>query len=65
MPDSATSSILTPIYQTPTDVQEAVGVHKGFTYSRSAILRSMLYETFLGRLKMRPAFPMILIWTNR
>lgn len=35
-PDPATGAILTPIYQSTTFVQEAVGVHKGFTYSRSA-----------------------------
>jgi cystathionine beta-lyase/cystathionine gamma-synthase len=35
-PDPATGAILTPIYQSTTFVQEAVGVHKGYTYSRSA-----------------------------
>src|SRR5262247_4777547 len=35
-PDPSTGAILTPIYQSTTFVQEAVGVHKGFTYSRSA-----------------------------
>ena len=35
-PDPATGAILTPIYQTTTFVQEAVGVDKGYTYSRSA-----------------------------
>jgi len=35
-PDPATGAILTPIYQSTTFVQKAVGVHKGFTYSRSA-----------------------------
>jgi len=34
-PDPATGAILTPIYQSTTFVQEAVGAHKGFTYSRS------------------------------
>ena len=34
-PDSATGAIMTPIYQTSTYVQEAVGVNKGFEYSRS------------------------------
>lgn len=34
-PDPATGALLTPIYQTTTFVQEAVGVHKGFTYSRA------------------------------
>lgn len=35
VPDPVTGAILTPIYQSTTFVQEAVGVHKGFTYSRS------------------------------
>lgn len=35
-PDPATGAILTPIYQTTTYRQEAVGQDKGFTYSRSA-----------------------------
>ena len=34
-PDPATGAILTPIYQSTTYVQQAVGVHKGFTYSRA------------------------------
>jgi len=34
-PDPATGAILTPIYQSTTFVQEAVGTHKGYTYSRS------------------------------
>lgn len=34
-PDPVTGAILTPIYQTATYVQEAVGVHKGYTYTRS------------------------------
>ncbi len=34
-PDPTTGAILTPIYQSTTFVQEAVGVHKGYTYSRS------------------------------
>ncbi|MGZ4290772.1 MAG: PLP-dependent transferase, partial [Gaiellaceae bacterium] len=35
-PDPATGAIITPIYQTSTFVQEAVGVHKGYDYSRVA-----------------------------
>jgi O-acetylhomoserine/O-acetylserine sulfhydrylase-like pyridoxal-dependent enzyme len=34
--DSATGALLTPIYQSTTYRQDAVGVHKGFTYSRAA-----------------------------
>ncbi|HET7568505.1 MAG TPA: cystathionine gamma-synthase [Gaiellaceae bacterium] len=33
-PDPATGAIITPIYQTSTFVQDAVGEHKGFDYSR-------------------------------
>src|SRR6478735_8328039 len=35
-PDPATGAIITPIYQTSTFVQEAVGVHKGYDYARVA-----------------------------
>jgi cystathionine beta-lyase/cystathionine gamma-synthase len=35
-PDPATGAITTPIYQTSTYVQEAVGRHKGYDYSRVA-----------------------------
>src|SRR2546425_4316703 len=35
-PDPTTGAMLTPIYQTTTYRQEAVGQDKGFTYSRSA-----------------------------
>jgi cystathionine beta-lyase/cystathionine gamma-synthase len=35
-PDPATGAMTTPIYQTSTFVQEAVGVHKGYDYARAA-----------------------------
>jgi cystathionine beta-lyase/cystathionine gamma-synthase len=35
-PDPATGAITVPIYQTSTYVQEAVGEHKGYDYSRTA-----------------------------
>jgi cystathionine beta-lyase/cystathionine gamma-synthase len=35
-PDPATGAIITPIYQTATFVQDAVGVHKGYDYARVA-----------------------------
>ena len=35
-PDRATGSVVTPIYQTSTFAQEAVGVNKGYDYARSA-----------------------------
>ena len=34
-PDPATGSITTPIYQTSTYAQDAVGEHKGYDYSRA------------------------------
>ena len=34
-PDPTTGAIMTPIYQTSTYVQEGVGKHKGFEYSRT------------------------------
>jgi cystathionine beta-lyase/cystathionine gamma-synthase len=34
-PDETTGAIMTPIYQTSTYVQEAIGVHKGYEYSRT------------------------------
>src|SRR3569623_181353 len=44
-PDPATGAIVTPIYQTSTYVQAAVGVHKGYDYSRVANpTRSALQE---------------------
>jgi cystathionine gamma-synthase len=35
-PDPATGALTTPIYQTSTYAQEAVGVHKGYDYARVA-----------------------------
>src|SRR5919107_5092707 len=44
-PDPATGAVVTPIYQTSTYVQEAVGKHKGYDYSRVANpTRSALQE---------------------
>jgi cystathionine gamma-synthase/cystathionine gamma-lyase len=34
-PDPATGAIITPVYQTSTYQQEAIGKHKGFEYSRT------------------------------
>lgn len=34
-PDPTTGAIMTPVYQTSTYVQERVGVHKGYEYSRT------------------------------
>jgi cystathionine beta-lyase/cystathionine gamma-synthase len=35
-PDPATGAVIVPIYQTSTYVQEAVGEHRGYDYSRTA-----------------------------
>src|SRR4051812_7597883 len=35
-PDPATGAVIVPIYQTSTYVQEAVGEHKGYDYSRTS-----------------------------
>ena len=35
-PDPTTGAVITPIYQTSTYAQEAVGVHKGYDYARVA-----------------------------
>jgi cystathionine beta-lyase/cystathionine gamma-synthase len=53
-PDPATGAILTPIYQSTTYVQEAVGVHKGFTYSRAANPTVDALERALGALERTP-----------
>lgn len=34
-PDPSTGAIVTPIYQTSTYVQDALGAHKGYTYART------------------------------
>jgi cystathionine beta-lyase/cystathionine gamma-synthase len=54
VPDPATGAILTPIYQTTTYVQEAVGVHKGFTYSRAANPTVSALEDVLGEVEGAP-----------
>ncbi len=33
-PDPTTGAVMPPIYQTSTYAQEAIGVHKGYDYSR-------------------------------
>jgi cystathionine beta-lyase/cystathionine gamma-synthase len=50
-PDPATGAILTPIVQSTTYVQEAVGRHKGFTYSRSGNPTVAALERNLGELE--------------
>ncbi|HWZ43483.1 MAG TPA: PLP-dependent aspartate aminotransferase family protein [Candidatus Saccharimonadales bacterium] len=53
-PDPATGAILTPIYQSTTFVQEAVGQHKGFTYSRAGNPTVEALERALGAIEDAP-----------
>ena len=50
-PDPATGAIITPIYQTSTYVQDAVGEHKGYDYSRVANPTRHALETCLASLE--------------
>jgi len=50
-PDPTTGAILTPIHQSTTFVQEAVGVDKGFTYTRSGNPTVAALERNLGALE--------------
>jgi len=50
-PDPATGAVTVPIYQTSTYVQEAVGVHKGFDYSRVANPTRTALQTCLASLE--------------
>src|SRR5919204_7002 len=50
-PDPATGAIITPIYQTSTYVQEAVGKHKGYDYARVANPTRTALETCLASLE--------------
>jgi cystathionine gamma-synthase len=50
-PDPATGAIITPIYQTATFVQEAVGVHKGYDYARVANPTRSALQTALASLE--------------
>ena len=49
--DPATGATIVPIYQTSTYTQEAVGVHKGFDYSRTANPTRRALETQLAALE--------------
>lgn len=53
-PDPATGAILTPIYQTTTYVQDAVGQHKGYTYTRDTNPTVASLEKVLGALEDAP-----------
>ena len=50
-PDPATGAAITPIYQTSTYVQEAVGVHKGYDYSRVGSPTRTALQTALASLE--------------
>ncbi len=49
--DPATGATIVPIYQTSTYTQEAVGVHKGYDYSRTANPTRAALETQLAALE--------------
>lgn len=50
-PDSATGAVIPPISLSTTFHQDAVGVHKGFEYSRSLNPNRLALETLLGALE--------------
>ena len=50
-PDPATGAVTTPIYQTSTYVQDAVGKNKGYDYSRSGNTTRTALETCLASLE--------------
>jgi len=50
-PDPATGAVITPIYQTSTYEQEAVGKNKGYDYSRSGNPTRTALETCLASLE--------------
>jgi cystathionine beta-lyase/cystathionine gamma-synthase len=50
-PDPATGAVIVPIYQTSTYVQEAVGEHKGYDYSRTANPTRKALEVCLASLE--------------
>lgn len=50
-PDPATGAIIVPIYQTSTYVQEELGRHKGYEYSRTANPTRVALERNLARLE--------------
>ncbi len=50
-PDTATGAIIVPIYQTSTYVQEEVGKHKGYEYSRTSNPTRAALERNLARLE--------------
>lgn len=53
-PDPATGSAVVPIYQTSTYVQQAVGVHQGYEYSRTDNPTRRALETCIAALESVP-----------
>jgi cystathionine beta-lyase/cystathionine gamma-synthase len=54
-PDPATGAIITPIYQTSTYVQEALGRHKGYEYARTQNPTRAALEANVAALEGGPA----------
>ena len=50
-PDPLTGAVMTPIYQTSTYVQEAVGQHKGYEYSRTGNPTRAALEACIAKLE--------------
>ena len=50
-PDSATGAIMTPIYQTSTYVQQEIGKHKGYEYSRTGNPTRAALESSIAQLE--------------
>lgn len=50
-PDPATGAVMTPIYQTSTYVQDAVGAHKGYEYARTGNPTRTALENCLAALE--------------
>src|SRR5438046_10049424 len=50
-PDPSTGAIITPIYQTSTYVQEALGKHKGYEYARTQNPTRMALERNLAAIE--------------
>jgi cystathionine beta-lyase/cystathionine gamma-synthase len=50
-PDPSTGAIITPIYQTSTYVQEAVGKHKGYEYARTQNPTRAAFEANIAALE--------------
>lgn len=51
IPDPATGAVMTPVYQTSTFAQQAVGKHRGYDYARTANPTRSALETNLAALE--------------